>query len=73
MSDASWPMAMLLLLVEFFRRLPHGLDETELLHIARGKGSVEVVNESYDGFASHNSANLIKKGTRPKECPFKAV
>ena len=38
---------------ELFRSLADSLDETEFLHVSRRQGAVEVVNQTYDGFASH--------------------
>ena len=45
---------------EFLRALAYGLDESELLHISRRKGSVEIVNKGDYRFFSHNCR--IRKG-----------
>ena len=49
---------------ELLRSLVYGLDETELLHIAGGEGSVEVVDKGYYRFSSHNLSVTINFATK---------
>lgn len=52
---------------EFLRRLAYGLDESELLHVSRGKRAVEIVNQCNNWFSRHNRMNL-KSLAMPNKC-----
>ena len=56
-------------LPELCRSLADCLDESEFLHVARGEGSVEVVDQCYYGFAFHKVLCIsIKSGPSGTNC-----